>query len=570
MSNRIAYLGPLPADFPATGMKIRMDRLIAALRSHDGVDLHLWHMPAEHDISVRTNGKSAVTTVANLVVAGMTLASPYLPRAIPASAESEIFAWLSTVRPELVVLYHDTFTGLIPRLVSQGYSVVVDGDNVRSPLAWQAIRWTTSLPEFAQGVSRWAVTRQRERRLFPLVQEVWACSTKDAQQYRDIIGGDVPVAVVPNVVDMNLYPPDSNPEPNSMGFFGEFTFPPNEMAAVRLIREVLPRVRQTIPDAQLQLYLVGRNPSDRLRGIAAEQPGVIVTGTVDDTLPWLARCSVLLAPIEYGSGTRLKILEALAMAKPMVATAKGSEGLSVRDGEHLLIREVEFFADAITAVLADGALAHGLGQRGRELVTAHYSSNALREIVGTRLNRLLVAVAVEHPFNILYSQGQDTYAAYPITKEGVRRPRTPARGHGPWRHGYALAATAAPAKEGAPAPRHFFVELEGMRCIAAGAVFIYHLWLVLKIGRITLLNLDVTAFPASGGLGVDFFFILSGFLLALPWLRSYEQGAVHRGRPLPGGRGALADRPAALVGRHQLQPLPVASPDHHIPSAVAA
>ncbi len=106
------------------------------------------------------------------------------------------------------------------------------------------------------------------------------------------------------------------------------------------------------------------------------------------------RCAVLLAPLEQGSGTRLKILEGLAMAKPMVSTAKGCEGLDVQDGVHLLIRDIASFPAAIASLLLDPVGARAMGQRGQAFVAETYSITRLRATLGERLERILQAAVV--------------------------------------------------------------------------------------------------------------------------------------------------------------------------------
>jgi glycosyltransferase involved in cell wall biosynthesis len=119
------------------------------------------------------------------------------------------------------------------------------------------------------------------------------------------------------------------------------------------------------------LTVVGKGTPAWLRRL--EGPGVVVTGAVDDVRPHLERASVVVAPLRVGSGTRLKVLEGLSTAKPVVSTTLGAEGLDVTDGEHLLLADDPAeMADAILRVIADEALAARLGAAGRALVLERY------------------------------------------------------------------------------------------------------------------------------------------------------------------------------------------------------
>jgi glycosyltransferase involved in cell wall biosynthesis len=104
---------------------------------------------------------------------------------------------------------------------------------------------------------------------------------------------------------------------------------------------------------------------------------VIVTGEVPDVRPYLERAKVVIVPLRIGGGTRLKIVEAMAMAKPVVSTSLGAEGLAVTDGEDILLADdARAFADHVARVLDDGALAMSLGSAGRRLVERSYDWNA--------------------------------------------------------------------------------------------------------------------------------------------------------------------------------------------------
>jgi glycosyltransferase involved in cell wall biosynthesis len=139
-------------------------------------------------------------------------------------------------------------------------------------------------------------------------------------------------------------------EPPSLVFVGNFMHPPNVDAALRLARGILPRIAAREPE--VRLYLVGDRVPAAVRRVAA--PNVIVTGLVDDVTPYLGRAAVVAVPVRTGGGLRVKVVEALAAGKAIVASRLAVEGLDVAHGEEVLLAEADDeFADAVLALLRD-------------------------------------------------------------------------------------------------------------------------------------------------------------------------------------------------------------------------
>jgi len=153
--------------------------------------------------------------------------------------------------------------------------------------------------------------------------------------------------------------------PPAILFVGSYAHPPNLDAALRLARSIFPRVRQSVPDAVL--WLVGDGPPEELR--AAAGPGVQVTGRVPRVEPWLDRAAVVAVPIALGGGMRVKVLEALAAGKPVVASSRAAEGL---DGAPLVLAESdEETAAALVRLLEDRKARVDLAGRARAWAVAH-------------------------------------------------------------------------------------------------------------------------------------------------------------------------------------------------------
>jgi glycosyltransferase involved in cell wall biosynthesis len=182
--------------------------------------------------------------------------------------------------------------------------------------------------------------------------------------------GDTPSAVVPNGVDLDYFSPSLEAvDRDSLVFSGRMGYRPNTDAAVFFAREVLPLILRKRP--RTVLTVVGAEPPREVRKLAGAN--VVVTGAVSDVRPYCRRAAVLLAPIRFGGGTRLKVLEAMAMAKPLVSTAVGCEGINAGSGEHLLVADSPIdMAAAVLRLLEDRDLATAIARRGLALVKSSY------------------------------------------------------------------------------------------------------------------------------------------------------------------------------------------------------
>ena len=147
-------------------------------------------------------------------------------------------------------------------------------------------------------------------------------------------------------------------------------FRPNVDAVLWFVQRVLPRVRAELPGAHF--VVVGQHPHRRLDPLR-EDPAVTLPGWVEDTRPYIARAAVYVAPLRVGGGTRLKLLEAMAMGKAVVATRLGAEGYPVTDGGELLLADTPAdFAAAVVALLRAPERRAALGRVARAFVEQRY------------------------------------------------------------------------------------------------------------------------------------------------------------------------------------------------------
>lgn len=212
--------------------------------------------------------------------------------------------------------------------------------------------------------------RRHEERAWNEVDACLVTSERERPHLRERAPNTL-VRVVPNGVDPEHFAPAACPvDRDRLVFTGLLSYRPNLEGLRWFIDEVLPLVRQTNPKATLTV--VGHGTAAEKDSMRA--PHVVVTGLVPDVRPYLAKAACVIAPIRMGGGTRLKVVEALAMSKPVVSTTLGCEGLAVVPDRHLLTADdPRDFAAAIVRLLGDPWLGDDLGAAGRCLVLDRYS-----------------------------------------------------------------------------------------------------------------------------------------------------------------------------------------------------
>lgn len=184
---------------------------------------------------------------------------------------------------------------------------------------------------------------------------------------------DAHIHVVENGVDTEYFRPMGVPEePHSLIFTGSLDWQPNISAIQFFVREVWPLVKRGCPDAKL--FVAGKSPAESVLRLAKEDTAISVFPNPEDMRPLLARASVYVCPLLEGGGTRLKILDAMAMGKPVVSTSIGCEGLRVTPGDDLLVGDsAREFAEAASLLIGDGARRRCLGESARALVERSYA-----------------------------------------------------------------------------------------------------------------------------------------------------------------------------------------------------
>jgi glycosyltransferase involved in cell wall biosynthesis len=232
--------------------------------------------------------------------------------------------------------------------------------------------------------------RRFEAAAFGQFDRVAVITEGDRDALREV-APDLPVVVVPHGVDGTRYEWTAPVQrsPGRIMLHGVLSYPPNIDAARVLVHEVLPVVRREVPEAHV--ILVGRSPTPAVLALA-EEPGVEVTGEVDDVRPWLASASVYACPMRHGGGVKNKVLEAMALGVPCVATSVATRGLDVEAGRDLIVEDdPATFAAAVVGVLRDPSLGAHLGAAGASVVRRAHSWDAVGEAYGRLYTEVVAA-----------------------------------------------------------------------------------------------------------------------------------------------------------------------------------
>jgi len=203
------------------------------------------------------------------------------------------------------------------------------------------------------------------------------------------------IKVIENGVDTEYFSPGvrENASPNIV-FTAWFKYYPNVKAAIDFTNNIFPEIKKVIPE--IKFYIVGKEPPVSVKKLEKTE-GVVVTGYVDDVRDYMKNADAAVIPLQIGGGTRLKILEAMSMEVPVVSTVLGAEGLSVKDGENILIaKSDEEFVSKVINVIKDKQLSEKLSANGRKLMVEKYDW----EISGKKLNEFLKSYVENFNLNL--------------------------------------------------------------------------------------------------------------------------------------------------------------------------
>ncbi|MFQ5611322.1 MAG: glycosyltransferase [Anaerolineae bacterium] len=232
-------------------------------------------------------------------------------------------------------------------------------------------RWPAAAYSFVQ----WRRLRRYEGDVCRRCDAVFAVSEADREALL-ALEPELEATIIPNGVDLKSHLRFEGPRKAfDLVFTGKMDFRPNVDAMLWFGREILPRVQAERPATSLAV--VGQRPHPRLEALRS-LPGVTITGWVEDVRPYIAGAAVYVAPLRMGGGTRLKLLQAMAMGKAIVSTTVGAEGFAIAPGRELCLADAPAsFAAAVLALLRDPARRLALGEAARQFVTARFGWEAL-------------------------------------------------------------------------------------------------------------------------------------------------------------------------------------------------
>lgn len=283
---------------------------------------------------------------------------------------------LARRRPDAALAFS---SAMAPYLMGKGWSGVrrvldmVDIDSDKWAQCARQGRWPLAAVHRREARTLLAF----ERRAAAAFDATVLVSPHEAELFRTL-APDVAdkVSDAANGVDAEFFSPDRRyddpyrPRPAPLVFTGAMDYWPNVDAAVWFARDILPRIQSRRP--QTGFAIVGSNPAREVQALA-DLPGVRVTGRVPDVRPYLAHAAAAVAPLRVARGIQNKVLEAMAMARPVIATPAAVQGIDAEDGTHLRLADgAESFAETVLAVLAAAEAAAALGQRARDRVLWAY------------------------------------------------------------------------------------------------------------------------------------------------------------------------------------------------------
>jgi len=233
-----------------------------------------------------------------------------------------------------------------------------------------------------------SMKKRVELKAYRSFEKILTVTESDAEELRKLPGfKDKDIAALPTAIDMGKYGKNEfTRQRDRILFMGSFDSDFNRDALEYFISRIFPAILRRRPDAILELVGTG------LEGDGLEAPGsnISVMGRVDDVLPYLGRCSVMVLPLRFAGGLRIRMLEAASMGTPVVSTAAGVKGLGLIEGrEYLKASDPDRFAEAVVRILEDEKLGVRIGTNAREWAERNISMKTYPERLSAVLERIV-------------------------------------------------------------------------------------------------------------------------------------------------------------------------------------
>lgn len=286
------------------------------------------------------------------------------------------------LREERYDMVHFDTISLCPyKGLIQGVPTVIDHHNIESDMMLRRASNEKNVLLKSYYWQEGLRLRKYEKKHCHLFDLNITCSALDSQRLLQA-DGNICVKEIPNGVDLRYFKPSNSVSvPNTLVFVGSMNWYPNIEAMQFFLVHIWPLIKKRVPDCVM--HIVGANPPDHIKKFSLNDKNIQVHGFVEDVRPFIERAAVYICPIRDGGGTKLKLLDAFAMKKAVVAHPVACEGINAQPDRDVLFAESpEDFVEKICMLFADSKLRQVLGENARRMVGADYSF----EKIGKRLS----------------------------------------------------------------------------------------------------------------------------------------------------------------------------------------
>jgi len=382
---RVLYITYEPQFFPAGGGQTRQVNLLIHPSTKPEIHILLPHLNPQERLIAQQISSSVLSPSLTLTKLARLCLKPF-PNPYPAfSAAKEglritltpiIKAAIKSKNYDLVHIEHSDIAHW-KNITPQNIPKILTAQNVKT-IMWD--RYAKNAPKdkrkkLTEEARRFA---EYEAKFLPAWSRLIAVSDTDKHELERITNKSVPIDVVANGVDTTHFSPNSSDISYDLVFTGTMNHPPNTEGIIDFVNNTLPIIRLRIPG--VKLAIVGMNPPQDVQ-VLSTHPGVTVTGYVPDTRDFISSAALAIAPLNSGSGTRLKILEAMSMGKAVVSTSIGAEGINYENGFDISIADSrEALAASIIELLQNKHLREFIGNNARTTVIERYDWRSLAEL----------------------------------------------------------------------------------------------------------------------------------------------------------------------------------------------
>lgn len=375
----LAHLFPLPLD---SGGKIKSYHTLKALAAENEVHLLSYvraedephHIQALQGICESVNviplSRNKLTQFFSIASSMVFEESFIISRDFTSGMQNAFYNLINQINPDVVHIDHLQMAQFPD--FHNSYKTVLDHHNVESAIIKRVADTTDSLKMKLGAKLEWPKLQRYELATCRHCDMVLTVSEEDKTTLQKLDPTACNIYSVPIGVDTEYFHHiKREPDSKSILSIGTMYWPPNIDSMLYFCSDILPLIKKDTPECTL--IIAGQRPVPAIQALASDS-SIRVTGYVDDVCEIARDCGVFIVPLRSGSGVRVKILNAMAMGLPIVATSIGAEGLEITNGEHLLIADKPSdFAQAVMSVLNDASFANQLGQNARQLVCEKYS-----------------------------------------------------------------------------------------------------------------------------------------------------------------------------------------------------